>query len=260
MSLSSLLYALIVALIVVSSTPSSVAFPSYRRSQSDISSPFLQRRSIPDPITPAQRRTQLEQIRSPTAAAASASSEKRATVTITPDAAHPYQAPGPTDERGPCPGLNTLANHGYLNRSGIVHWQDIVQGTKEGFNMANDLGTILAVYGVLSEGDVITGMLSIGGDLPSDFVGGRKGLQTHGAFEGDASLARLDAFPTGRNWQFDQGTYNEFKAANTQYGGGNATLNSLTQYRYQVSRKCENLPVICAEQSNPLIPSAIHGK
>lgn len=29
-----------------------------------------------------------------------------------PDAAHPYQAPGPSDQRGPCPGLNTLANHG----------------------------------------------------------------------------------------------------------------------------------------------------
>ena len=28
------------------------------------------------------------------------------------DAAHPYQAPGPNDIRGPCPGLNTLASHG----------------------------------------------------------------------------------------------------------------------------------------------------
>ena len=28
------------------------------------------------------------------------------------DAAHPYIAPGPGDQRGPCPGLNTLANHG----------------------------------------------------------------------------------------------------------------------------------------------------
>lgn len=28
------------------------------------------------------------------------------------DADHPYQAPGPTDIRGPCPGLNTLASHG----------------------------------------------------------------------------------------------------------------------------------------------------
>ena len=28
------------------------------------------------------------------------------------DAEHPYMAPGPNDRRGPCPGLNTLANHG----------------------------------------------------------------------------------------------------------------------------------------------------
>ena len=28
------------------------------------------------------------------------------------DAAHPFIAPGPNDLRGPCPGMNTLANHG----------------------------------------------------------------------------------------------------------------------------------------------------
>ena len=28
------------------------------------------------------------------------------------DAEHPYIPPGPNDRRGPCPGLNTLANHG----------------------------------------------------------------------------------------------------------------------------------------------------
>jgi unspecific peroxygenase len=28
------------------------------------------------------------------------------------DAAHPFIAPTETDMRGPCPGLNTLANHG----------------------------------------------------------------------------------------------------------------------------------------------------
>lgn len=26
----------------------------------------------------------------------------------------PWKAPGPNDSRGPCPMLNTLANHGYL--------------------------------------------------------------------------------------------------------------------------------------------------
>jgi hypothetical protein len=29
-----------------------------------------------------------------------------------------YMSPGESDKRGPCPGLNTLANHGYLNRNG----------------------------------------------------------------------------------------------------------------------------------------------
>ena len=28
------------------------------------------------------------------------------------DRAHPFRAPKPSDLRGPCPGLNTLANHG----------------------------------------------------------------------------------------------------------------------------------------------------
>lgn len=30
--------------------------------------------------------------------------------------AHQFQAPGPTDVRGGCPTLNTLANHGILSR------------------------------------------------------------------------------------------------------------------------------------------------
>ena len=33
-----------------------------------------------------------------------------------PEAAYPYQDPKASDQRGPCPGLNTLANHGYINR------------------------------------------------------------------------------------------------------------------------------------------------
>ena len=33
---------------------------------------------------------------------------------------HAWVAPGPNDIRGPCPGLNALANHGYFPHSGIV--------------------------------------------------------------------------------------------------------------------------------------------
>jgi hypothetical protein len=34
-----------------------------------------------------------------------------------PEAAYPYQDPKPSDQRGGCPGLNTLANHGYIPRT-----------------------------------------------------------------------------------------------------------------------------------------------
>jgi hypothetical protein len=32
---------------------------------------------------------------------------------------HAWKAPGEHDQRGPCPGLNALANHGYLPHNGI---------------------------------------------------------------------------------------------------------------------------------------------
>lgn len=34
------------------------------------------------------------------------------------DPDHQFQYPGPTDQRGLCPTLNTLANHGYISRDG----------------------------------------------------------------------------------------------------------------------------------------------
>ena len=33
---------------------------------------------------------------------------------------HAWVAPGPNDLRGPCPGLNALANHGYFPHNGVV--------------------------------------------------------------------------------------------------------------------------------------------
>lgn len=37
------------------------------------------------------------------------------------DASHKYQKPGPTDVRGMCPTLNTMANHGYVRPSKASH-------------------------------------------------------------------------------------------------------------------------------------------
>jgi hypothetical protein len=41
-------------------------------------------------------------------------------VNVNPGTAHQYVAPGPNDKRGPCPGLNAAANHGFLPHNGIT--------------------------------------------------------------------------------------------------------------------------------------------
>ncbi|KAH8806897.1 heme-thiolate peroxidase [Flagelloscypha sp. PMI_526] len=117
-----------------------------------------------------------------------------------PDKRHPYKAPGPNDLRGPCPGLNTLANHGYLPRSGIATFEEIVTAVGEGFNMDHDLASGIAAFAMLARGNAYTNQISIGGPtdkipaLPGNIDGNvTKGLATHGRFEGDVSMTRRDA-------------------------------------------------------------------
>ncbi|CAF3956294.1 unnamed protein product [Adineta steineri] len=42
----------------------------------------------------------------------------KSTEVVADESQHKYEAPKPTDSRAPCPGLNTLANHGYISRDG----------------------------------------------------------------------------------------------------------------------------------------------
>lgn len=41
---------------------------------------------------------------------------------------HAYAAPAEDEIRGPCPGLNAAANHGYLPRSGVASIEETVRG------------------------------------------------------------------------------------------------------------------------------------
>lgn len=48
-----------------------------------------------------------------------------------PEAGYTFQAPGPSDSRGPCPGLNLLANYGYLPRNGYVNLGQVIAATSQ---------------------------------------------------------------------------------------------------------------------------------
>ena len=61
-----------------------------------------------------------------------------------------FVAPGAGDQRGPCPGLNALANHGYLPHNGVADIPTIISAVNTGkstsFQCASQmLGSLLIV-------------------------------------------------------------------------------------------------------------------
>ncbi|PPQ65825.1 hypothetical protein CVT24_012052 [Panaeolus cyanescens] len=153
------------------------------------------------------------------------------------DKKHPWKPLRRGDIRGPCPGLNTLASHGYLPRDGIATPAQIMLAVQEGFNM--DFGTALLVtYAAhLVDGNVVTNLLSIGGKSPKTgpdppppaIVGG---LNTHSVFEGDASLTRGDDF-FGDNHSFNKTLFQQLVDASNKYGGGKYNLTVAAEFRHQ---------------------------
>ncbi|KAF9445364.1 aromatic peroxygenase precursor [Macrolepiota fuliginosa MF-IS2] len=153
------------------------------------------------------------------------------------DKAHPFKAPGPNDIRGPCPGLNTLANHGYLPRNGIVTPGQVITACMEGYNMENWFARFATYAGHLVDGNLITNLMSLGGPTPktgpappAPALAG--GLDTHVVFEGDASMTRADAY-WGDNHSFNQTLYDELASFMDKYGGGRYNWTVANEFRWQ---------------------------
>ncbi|KEQ74393.1 hypothetical protein M436DRAFT_44378 [Aureobasidium namibiae CBS 147.97] len=106
-----------------------------------------------------------------------------------PEPGYEFQAPGAGDSRGPCPGLNLLANYGYLPRDGYVNYGQILEATARGFNMGTDLATVLAVFSILADGDIATESFYLGAG-----PGNVGGLNRHSTAEADISPHREDYY------------------------------------------------------------------
>ncbi|KAJ5047226.1 uncharacterized protein L3040_003066 [Drepanopeziza brunnea f. sp. 'multigermtubi'] len=98
------------------------------------------------------------------------------------------------DQRGPCPGLNAMANHGYIPHNGVATIQQFI----DVFGMGKDLGAFLSIYGSLADGDLTR--WSIGGPTPNvpnvlGLLGTPTGLSgSHNKYETDASPTRPDLY------------------------------------------------------------------
>lgn len=113
------------------------------------------------------------------------------------DTAHAFEAPGPNDIRGPCPGLNTAANHHFLSHDGITTFSELVDAQQNLYNVNYDLAVTLATLGIALDGDVVTSKLSIGCDATSrtsatgSLLGSELGLNGH-----NVSFTRSQAIST----------------------------------------------------------------
>lgn len=142
-----------------------------------------------------------------------------------------FVAPGPSDERGPCPGLNALANHGYLPHNGRATIAQFVSATNAGFGMSADLATFLAVYGAIVDGDGTS--WSIAG-APHIGIGG-----SHGNYETDSSPIRGDLYQYGSNTKLQ---LSQFKTLyNMQPNAATANYNLDVLRAFRVKRFQESI-------------------
>ncbi|KAH7040825.1 Chloroperoxidase [Microdochium trichocladiopsis] len=126
------------------------------------------------------------------------------------------------DQRGPCPGLNALANHGYINRKGVTSLAEVVPAINQVFGMGLDLGFLLATIGVVftgnplslnpgfSIGDSSSASQNLLGNL-FGLLGKPRGLSgSHNIIEADSSNTRNDLYLTGDASSLDMDVFRGF--------------------------------------------------
>lgn len=114
---------------------------------------------------------------------------------------HTYLLKGPGDIRGPCPGLNAAANHGYIPRDGIATSETINTGLWEAFGL-DKTATRLQTATMFFDGDPLSGRWSIGYHsdktqslgVVGDLLGNETGICAYGHLktEADSSITRGD--------------------------------------------------------------------
>ncbi|KJZ72887.1 hypothetical protein HIM_07650 [Hirsutella minnesotensis 3608] len=116
--------------------------------------------------------------------------------------AHQYAAPGANDARGPCPMLNTLANHGYLPRNGsnIVR-EHVISAFSEALNFNPSVAMTLFPPAVVK----------VNNNNPNATHLSLNQLNAHNVVEHDASMSRSDDY-FGNSHVFNQTVFDTTKA------------------------------------------------
>ncbi|KAJ8117814.1 heme-thiolate peroxidase [Boeremia exigua] len=145
---------------------------------------------------------------------------------------HVFQAPSNKDQRGPCPGLNALANHNYIARDGITSLLEVVTAINQVFGMGVELASVLGVMGTVWTGNPLSVNpgFSIGGTVAGDgsdnilgnlvgLQGDPRGLQgSHNWIESDSSLTRDDLYVTSDAWSMNMTLFHDIYNRADEHG------------------------------------------
>ncbi|OTB02684.1 hypothetical protein M426DRAFT_74456 [Hypoxylon sp. CI-4A] len=117
-----------------------------------------------------------------------------------PSANAPWSGPGTDDVRGPCPMLNTLANHGFLPHSGKgITVNKTIDALNAGLNMEADLAALLFDFAVTTN------------PTPNASYFDLDHLTRHNILEHDASISRQDSY-FGRADILNEAVFNQTKS------------------------------------------------
>ncbi|KAJ7287035.1 Peroxidase, family 2-domain-containing protein [Mycena rebaudengoi] len=127
-----------------------------------------------------------------------------------------FRPPKASDLRGPCPALNTLANHGFLPRDGKkVTIPRVLKACYDAYNVDPALLIGVAKLGLLTS------------DAPDSF--NIEEIKLHGTIEFDASLSRED-FAIGDNNRFNETIFSTLANANPGVDYYNVTSAGQVQF------------------------------
>jgi len=143
-----------------------------------------------------------------------------------------FQAAGPDDSRSPCPGLNMMANHGYLPRNGkMISKEMIGHAFKIALNVKEADGTFIAGHGF----DKLSAAATF--DPHGVKYYQLSDLSEHNAVEHDVSLSREDDYFHGDSHSKSMSRIDRLLASSSD--GKVITSDDLVKYRVQLAKETE---------------------
>ncbi|KAL6699577.1 Peroxidase, family 2 domain-containing protein [Trichoderma pleuroticola] len=163
-----------------------------------------------------------------------------------------WKPAGPDDSRGPCPGLNSLANHGFLPHSGKnITVIDLIRGAYLGLGTSPEISIVVGVA------ELIKSYRLAAFDLHE--------LSNHGFIDHDCSLSRAD-IGDGNNNDFNETIWSvplevlmNYTTITPQAIGAARSARDLFDIAHNPNQQCGARSIVIGALENGLLIQSLGG-